>query len=137
MQRAEHLRRSPCAKTCSWPLNFAYQCLGHSSPQGRHERNCSPSPWLASSKHPEVPSSSYHYYWCSSSYRSSCSFWYNLPFTSTSVIHLAPLKTSSFPSLCYAKGIAAVMRETLNNHQDSQITSPFLTDLTLIALDFS
>jgi len=53
----------------------------------------------------------------SSSYWSSCSSWYRLPLTSTSVTHCATLKTSSFPGLSYAKGIAAVMGETLNHHQ--------------------
>ncbi len=53
----------------------------------------------------------------SSSYWSSCSSWYRLPLTSTSVTHSATLKTSSFPGLSYAKGIAAVMGETLNHHQ--------------------
>ncbi len=53
----------------------------------------------------------------SSSYWSSCSSWYRLPLTSSSVTHCATLKTSSFPGLSYAKGIAAVMGETLNHHQ--------------------
>jgi hypothetical protein len=42
---------------------------------------------------------------CSSSYWYSCSSWYCLPLTSTSVIHPATLKTSSFPGLSYAKGL--------------------------------
>jgi hypothetical protein len=53
----------------------------------------------------------------SSSYWSFCSSWYRLPLTSTSVTHSATRKTSSFPGLSYAKGIAAVMGETLNHHQ--------------------
>jgi hypothetical protein len=47
-----------------------------------------------------------------------------LPLTSTSVTHPATLKTSSFPGLSYAKGIAAVMVETLNYHQAIGSTVP-------------
>jgi hypothetical protein len=68
----------------------------------------------------------------SSSYWSSCSSWYRLPLTSTSVTHSATLKTSSFPGLSYdAKGIAAVMGETLNHHQ-KLLPSPHLQFVLLL-----
>jgi hypothetical protein len=51
----------------------------------------------------------------SSSYWSSCSSWYCLPLTSTSVTHPATLKTSSFPGLSYAKGIAAELLQSCGN----------------------